>query len=261
MISYSTVYSPGGQIAQVPGLPISKAGLIGIGSLLLTSILVGIAVSRKIHHLTKQLNRERYLNQDLRKKIKMAVQTITKMEQNPDLIHSREFNLDYLRMRMEEEVFHAVIVNQLKVKVKQKISLALRPPQVELGVTGVAGKPRLIDEIFDVEYQPDTHLDGKKRVLFRIQIKLAKLPTQTTSSTIGELVHCIEKFMDAATEHSHWQPTIQGRIASIHWDQRAKPTPLLVFEQSNDGATVTFRSKNILPLSQSRQRSSSPGNA
>ena len=261
MISYSTACSPVGQIPQLPVLPVPKAGMIGIGGLLLISVIVGIGVSRKIQHLTKQLNRERYLNQDLRKKVKMAVQTITKMEQNPDLIHSREFNLDYLRMRMEEDLFHAVIVNQLKIKVKQKISVALRPPQAELGLMGMAGKPRIIDEVFDVEYQPGDQPGAKKRVLFRIQIKLAKLPTQTTSSTISELIKCIEKFMDAASEHTHWQPTIQGRIASIRWDQRAKPTPLLVFEQSNDGATVTFRSKNILPLSQSRPRPPSLRNA
>jgi hypothetical protein len=86
-------------------------------------------------------------------------------------------------------------------------------------------------------------------VLFRIQIKLAKLPTQTTSATIKELISCIENFMDSSLEDSHWQPTIQGRIAHIHWDQKAKPTPLLVVEQSNDGATITFRSKNTHPLS------------
>lgn len=27
----------------------------------------------------------------------------------------------------------------------------------------------------------------------------------------------------------------------MHWDQKAKPTPLLVLEQSNEGVNVTFR--------------------
>ncbi|XGB42937.1 MAG: hypothetical protein LVS60_03720 [Nodosilinea sp. LVE1205-7] len=133
MISYSTVSSPVGQFPQLPVLPIPKAEVLGMGGLFLVSVIIGIGVSRKIQYLTKQLNRERYLNQDLRKKVKMAVQTITRMEQNPDLIHSREFNLDYLRMRMEEDLFHAVIVNQLKVKVKQQISVALRPPRLNWG--------------------------------------------------------------------------------------------------------------------------------
>ena len=39
--------------------------------------------------------------------------------------------------------------------------------------------------------------------------------------------------MSPEAEESHWQPTIQGRIAYMHWDQKAKPTPLLVIEQSN----------------------------
>ena len=34
---------------------------------------------------------------------------------------------------------------------------------------------------------------------------------------------------------------IQGRIVHIEWDQKAKPTPMLVLEQSNEGVNVTFR--------------------
>ncbi len=222
--------------------------MIGTGLGMIALLLVSFHSRRQIRRLTQQLQRERYLNQDLRKKMKMALQTLSKMERNPDLIHSREFNLDYLRLRMEEEFFHAVIVNQLKAKVKQRITTALRPSPSPLGMVGLGGRARMVDEIFDVEYKLNDNPAANQRVLFRIQIKLAKLPTQTTSATIKELISCIENFMDSSLEDSHWQPTIQGRIAHIHWDQKAKPTPLLVVEQSNDGATITFRSKNISPL-------------
>lgn len=228
---------------QNPNLWMISTGL-GVTAVL----LVSLHSYRQIRRLTQQLQRERYLNQDLRKKVKMALQTLSKMERNPDLIHSREFNLDYLRMRMEEEFFHAVIVNQLKAKVKQKITAALRPSPAPLGMVGGGSRARVVDEIFDVEYRLNDSAVANQRVLFRIQIKLAKLPTQTTSATIKELINCIEKFMDSSLEDSQWQPTIQGRIAHIHWDQKAKPTPLLVVEQSKDGVTVTFRSKNTSPL-------------
>jgi hypothetical protein len=77
----------------------------------------------------KKLKFEQFRTRELEKKLKLALETIRKMETNPDLVHSREFNLDYLRMRMSEEVFHFAIVNQIKIKVKDKISLSLRPSQ------------------------------------------------------------------------------------------------------------------------------------
>ncbi|MBW4463093.1 MAG: hypothetical protein KME47_23070 [Nodosilinea sp. WJT8-NPBG4] len=225
--------------------------MLSSGGLLVLLLGLGVYSHLQTLRLIKQLKFESYKNQELQKKVKLALKTISKMEQNPDLIHSREFNLDYLRMRMDEEHFHTSIVNQLKVKVKQKISIALRPRQAEEGLIGVASKPRVVDEIFDVEYAPQDNPTAKKRVLFRIQIRLAKLPTQATSSTIGQLVECIENFMSPDAEETHWQPTIQGRIANMHWDQKAKPTPLLVIEQSSEGANVTLRSRNELPISMS----------
>jgi hypothetical protein len=63
--------------------------------------------------------------------------------------------------------------------------------------------------------------------------------------------------MSPDAEELHWQPTIQGRIANMHWDQKAKPTPLLVVEQSSEGANVTMRSRNTLPASTSTSTSTS----
>ncbi len=189
----------------------------------------------QIHQMKKKIKFENFKNRELNKKIKMALSTISKMEKNPDLIHSREFNLDYLRMRMEEENFHFAIVNQIKVKVKEQITLALRPNLDNRG----AG--RLVEETFDVEYESGEIDKPKKRVLFRVKIKLTKLPTQATSKTISQIIDCLETYLTTKEDHDTWQPTIQGRVAYIHWDQKAKPTPLLVLEQSNEGVNVTFR--------------------
>lgn len=210
-------------------------------------LFVGLAIYTKARttKLEKQKRFEEFKNRELQKKLKLALNTISKMEKNPDLIHSREFNLDYLRMRMEEEQFHFAIMNQIKIRVKEKISIALRPSQAEQGMVGIASSAgRQVDEIFDVEYDLSGSQRGVKRVLFRIQIKLTKLPTQPTSVTISQIIDCMQKFMTPEGD-DHWQPTIQGRIARLHWDQKAKPTPLLVLEQSNEGVNVTFRTTRM----------------
>ncbi len=229
-------------LAQAPPEPGAADGSsppilwMGVSGLLLVStIAAGFAYKSTKDKLGKKLRTEEFKNRELHKKYKRAIDTISKMERNPDLIHSREFNLDYLRMRMEEETFHFGIVNQIKVKVKSKISVALRPSAENRG-TG-----RQVNETFDVEYETGSGANIKKRVLFRIQIKLTKLPTQPTSATISQIIDCIETYLSPAGDNDTWQPALQGRVAYIHWDQTAKPTPLLVLEQSNEGVNVTFR--------------------
>ncbi|MBK1988102.1 hypothetical protein A0J48_011220 [Sphaerospermopsis aphanizomenoides BCCUSP55] len=190
----------------------------------------------------KKVKFEKFRTRELEKKLKLALETIRKMETNPDLVHSRDFNLDYLRMRMSEEVFHFGVVNQIKLKIKDRISIALRPGQSQQGQVGIASNTgRQVDEIFDVEYETGVAPNIVKRVLFRIQIRLMKLPTQATSATISQIMDCIETYLSPREDDDSWQPTIQGRIVYMHWDQKAKPTPLLVLEQSNEGVNVTFR--------------------
>lgn len=212
---------------------------------LLLLLLIGLAVFTKLKlgDLSKKLLFEEFRNRELQKKYKLALETLSKMEKNPDLIHSRDFNLDYLRMRMAEEVFHFGIVTQIKQKVKDKISIALRPTQSAVGEkNGNAGTGRQVDSMFDIEYETgDPAVKTEKRVLFRIQIKLMKLPTQATSATINQIIDCLETYLSPSDDHDSWQPTIQGRIVHIEWDQKAKPTPMLVLEQSNEGVNVTFR--------------------
>ncbi|MEB3341436.1 hypothetical protein [Okeania sp.] len=228
------------QTSPTPNLP--KAEYIWMGTsglMLVLLIILGIFHKVKIKQFHKKISVEEFRNKDLYKKYKLAVATIAKMEKNPDLIHSREFNLDYLRMRMAEEVFHFAIVNQIKVKVQQKISVALRPTQVSAGEKGNPSG-RQIDSMFEIEYETgEAGKDLKKRVLFRISIKLTKLPTQATSQTINQIIDCLETYLSPSDDHDNWTPTIQGRIVHIDWDQKAKPVPMLVLEQSHDG--VLFR--------------------
>ncbi len=225
--------------------PQSSGQIWMFASIGLVLLLIGLAVYGKLQldGMAKKLRIEQYKITDLQKKLKLALNTIRKMETNPDLVHSREFNLDYLRMRMDEEVFHFAIVNQIKIKVKQLISVALRPNQGSQMPIGIASTARQVDEIFDVMYETESGGKRSMRVLFRIQIKLMKIPTQATSATISQIIDCIETFLNPGDEHESWQPTIQGRIVAIRWDQKAKPTPLLVLQQSSEGVNVTLRTK------------------
>jgi len=232
-----------------PTKPANTGGslwMAGTGGLFLLLVALGVFSKLSTDKLAKQVRFETLKNRELQKKLKFAVETISKMERNPDLIHSREFNLDYLRMRMEEEVFHFAILNQIKIKVKEKISVALRPNQSNMGEIGIASTGRQVDEVFDVEYEPGDLPKGTKRVLFRVEIKILKLPTQPTSVTINQIIDCMETFLSPTSENETWQPTIQGRIANMHWDQKAKPTPLLVLEQTQEGSNVTFRTTRMV---------------
>lgn len=235
---------PASEPAKAPEGNSGQPWMATSAGLLLLLVVLGVVSKLKVDKLAKQVKFETFKNRELQKKLKFAVETIGKMERNPDLIHSREFNLDYLRMRMDEEVFHFAILNQIKIRVKDKITVALRPGQANQEI-GIASTGRQIDEVFDVEYEPGDLPKGTKRVLFRIQIKILKLPTQPTSVTINQIIDCIETFLSPATEQDTWQPTIQGRIANMHWDQKAKPTPLLVLEQTQEGSNVTFRTNRM----------------
>lgn len=257
-------------IAQSSGLKTKKASqavstntqqpppifVITSGGLTLAVIALIVYGKVLMNKLEKKIKFEQFRGRELEKKFKLALETIRKMETNPDLVNSRDFNLDYLRMRMSEEVFHFAILNQVKIKVKDKISQALRPSQAQQGTVGIASNAaRQVDEIFDVEYETGAPPNSAKRVLFRIQIRLMKLPTQTTSATISQIIDCIETYLSPMEDEDTWQPTIQGRIASMHWDQKAKPTPLLVLEQSNEGVNVTFRTSRQ-PNGSKQQRQS-----
>ncbi|MEA5535724.1 hypothetical protein [Crocosphaera sp. XPORK-15E] len=218
-----------------------------ISTLSLLIIIIALVSYGKwqLNKTTKALTFEQFKSKDLKKKLKLALVTIRKMEENPDLVHAREFNLDYLRMRMDEEVFHYVVVNQIKMKVTQLIGTALRPntDRVQAGV--VAGG-RQIDESFDVTYEVETQ-EGKwnKGILFRIEIKLTKLPTQSSAATVSQLIECIEMFLSPSTNNEHWQPAIQGHVVSMNWDQKAKPTPLLVLEQSEEGVNLGAKTHTL----------------
>lgn len=221
-------------------LPLQNAGGIGLlGVLMLSAIAVNIYQFWRLRQARQQLKIERLKNHDIAKKFKLALHTIDEHEHNPDLIHSREFNLDYLSMRMEEPHFCEVILAQIKVNLRQKVTPALMPTEED------SGHVRKVDVVFDVSFQPEHHDDSQIRTLFRIHVKLAKIPTHGSQSILKDLATGLESFVSASDENRNWQPTIQGKLAVISWDQTAKPTPLLVIEQTNEGSNVLLRNKRL----------------
>jgi len=250
---YSSIIISQPLIAQKPSTPPQPQASGGIPwtiiwfstTIIFAIALVGLSIYGKLQlqKKDKTIRLEQYKTADIQKKLKLALNTIKKMETNPDLVHSREFNLDYLRMRMDEQVFHYAIINQVKVQIKQLITVALRPNTASAATVGMANTSgRNIDEVFEIFYETESQGKRTKRVLFRVQIKLTKLPTQSTSNTIQQIIMCIEKYLNPSEVEDTWQPAIQGRVVAIHWDQKAKPTPLLVLEQSAEGTNVSFRS-------------------
>lgn len=246
-------------IAQQPSPPEAQTNNAGSGSIIWIMLTLVFAISSAglvvygkmlIAKHEKETKLDEYKIRDLKKKLKLALTTIKKMETNPDLVHSRDFNLDYLRMRMEEEQFHYAIVNQLKVKIKQIITVALRPSTADVATVGIASTSgRQVDEMFDVHYETEDSQGKRARgVLFRVHIKLTKLPTQSSSSTVDQIIDCLETFLNPGEGHEHWQPTVQGRVAVLEWDQKAKPTPLLVLRQSEEGGNVSFRTQTARPV-------------
>lgn len=218
--------------------------MVSSGGLLLGLIIVSVYGKWKFTKMTKAIRYERYKFESLQKRLNLALTTLRKWEENPDLVHSRDWNLDYIRMRMEDSTFHNAMINQAKVKIKQFISTALRINLSQNKTIGVASTHgHKIDETFDVTYETDVQGKPTRRVLFRIRIMLTKLPMQSTSATIEQIVDCIENFLSPTQVGDNWQPTIQGYIVSMSWNQQAKPTPLLLLEQHSEGVNVSFRTK------------------
>ncbi len=218
--------------------------LISTSGLLITIVGLLIYGKWKFNKMLKTIKYEQYKVENLQKRLKTALDTIHKWEVNPDLVHSRDCNLDYIRMRMEEKTFHNALTNQAKVKIKQFVSTALRISLSKDKVVGIANRSgATINETFDVTYEAKNDRKNTRRVLFRIQIKLTKLPSQSTSETINQIIKCIETFLSPAGVDDNWQPTIQGYLVSMSWNQQAKPTPLLLLEQHSEGVNVSFRTK------------------
>ena len=211
-------------------------------------IAIALFVSGRLQYkkLSAKILYEQNRVNNLQTRLHSALDTIRQWEQNPDLVHSRDCNLDYIRMRMEEAQFHHALATQVKVKIKQFVSTAMRLSLSQNSTVGISQRNgSKIDETFDITYETEVNGKRTRRVLFRIQVKLMKLPTQSTSNTIKQIIDCIEAFLSPGRKDTNWQPTIQGHIVTMNWNQKAKPTPLLSLEQDKGSVSINFRNQVI----------------
>lgn len=92
-----------------------------------------------------------------------------------------------------------------------------------------------VDETFEIIYDIEgVEEQWHSGVLFRFQLKLSKLPIQSSSATVKQIVECIEVFLAHSIQQHRWHPSIQGSLVNLSWDENSKPIPLLCLEQSED---------------------------
>ncbi len=216
----------------------------------LSLLVTGAFCKCKLTRLQALLELQAKTNQSLNEQLTQAIALTNNREQEKDLIDARNFNLDYTRMRMDEEVFHYVVMNQIKTKITEMINKAVKP-QTDIQEENLEN-PQGINKLFEVYYDVEAP-EGKwkKGVLFRIQIRLAKLPTQSTAKIINELVENIEGFLTRTNQQSLWESTIHDTDISLIWDESAKPVPLIILEQSpqNNIISLSQNSLSTFPIS------------
>ncbi|MEB3250303.1 MAG: hypothetical protein VKK07_13270 [Merismopediaceae bacterium] len=157
---------------------------------------------------------------------KQSIEHQYEQEQNrTDLKDAYNLSLDYLRMRMDEEVFHYNVMNQIRNSISEMIAVSLRAETPEEGNLYLA-------QTLNITYDFETY-EGEWRpaVLFRLKVRLSQFPLQSTSSTINQLLECIKVFVSHSTQQPSWQADLQGCAINISWDESQKPIPLLCLEQ------------------------------
>jgi hypothetical protein len=197
-------------------------GSVGLGSCLL---LCCLWQQWRLFQQGRAIATLQRANQSLEAEKQSIEHQYQQRENRTDLKDAYTLSLDYLRMRMDEEVFHYNVMNQIRNNISEIVAVSLRTE------TPRAGNLHL-DQIFNITYDFETY-EGEWRsaVLFRLKVNLSQFPLQSTSSTINQLLECIKVFVSHSTQQPSWQADLQGCVINISWDESQKPVPLLCLEQ------------------------------
>jgi hypothetical protein len=193
---------------------------------LLIGLLLLIAwTQRQLYRQHRRLVASLAKAEQLSQELNITLKTLHSLETSPDLADAHCLCLDYIRMRMDEEVFHYNTTNQIKQKITDIINSAIR--------STFPGKDELqVDNCFEVYHSLELGAQQwREAVLFRLHIKLAQLPTQASSHTINQLLETVEIFLAHNSQHPDWRSSIQDIELAIAWDEQAKPIPVLVLQQ------------------------------
>ncbi|MEB3160016.1 MAG: hypothetical protein VKL20_01005 [Synechocystis sp.] len=227
--------SPIAQSTSMPGVPLDKtvsgvtneheAPFLSSGFaltivLLLVSILTGWQWFRSQKKI-KQLQQETTKQAD---DLNQTLITLQEHFNSPDLKGAKILALDYLRMRLDEEVFRYQIIHQVQEQLTALISQLVKstfpePPNP---------KQILVDRLIEIEYDLEG-LEGKwyRCTVLRIHVQLRKLPLQSSSNTIKQMVEAVTLFLNNPQGQSEWKTPLQEQWLALRWESSNQPLPLL----------------------------------
>jgi len=219
--------SDGGQLLEnssgltpEPGILFSaNYGLLGV-ILLLTSTLTGWQWFRSWQKI-KQLQREKQQQAD---SLTQASLTLQEHLNGPELNGAKILALDYLRMRLDEEIFRYQIIHQVQEQLTNLVTQLVKSTLPETPTT----KQVLLDRLIEIEYDLEG-LEGKwyRCTVLQIHVQLRKLPLQSSSSTVRQMVEAITLFMGHPQGQSEWKTPLQEQWLGLRWESSNHPLPLL----------------------------------
>lgn len=201
--------------------PIIPMGGLAIG---IMALLSAAAMGWQFCRTQQKIKQLRHQNLEQEEKLQQTKSTLQDYLNSPDLKASKILALDYLRMRLDEEVFRYQIIHQIEDKLSRLLSqLVNAPPQ-----DGVASNPILQDCILDIEYDLEG-LEEKwhKSTVLRLHVQLRKLPIQSTSNTVKQMVEAITLFANHPQGKAEWKTPLQQQWLVLRWEASNHPLPLL----------------------------------
>ncbi|MGL5033389.1 MAG: hypothetical protein ACRC6M_06260 [Microcystaceae cyanobacterium] len=218
-----------------PVITTANSSLWIVGAVGLSFILIVLGVVTKIKFNQKQqaIANLQQSNDQLQEELSTVNEKLEASTQNPDLHFAHSILLDYIRMRMDEEVFHYLVINQIRTGVTDLIGASLRRTvEIPEESRSSTSSNLQIDHALDITYEIEI-ADGKwsSGVLFRLDLKLRELPIQSSSNTVNQMLECIEVFLSHSIQQPRWTSDLQGRLITLAWDEKTKPIPLLCLEQ------------------------------
>jgi len=222
--------SPSESSTAPRSLPETTGWMYGVGCLAGLLLFVGLLAHWRLRYLRQQWQRELRQGQKWADEYRRTLAKLESWEQNPDLRSARHFTLAYLRMRLDEEIFHYTVIHQIRQQLTMLVQQALQWPTEPLTAA------LLVDATCPI-YAEVEALNGQwqREILLRLQMQLSYLPTQSSSVTVEQIITAIITFLEETSP-----PPEEDRAASLglhlHWDELAYPIPTLVVTQATTTA-------------------------
>ncbi|MGA1623494.1 MAG: hypothetical protein ACO36E_12325 [Synechocystis sp.] len=184
----------------------------------------------------KQLQRE---NAKQGENLEQTSSTLQDYLNSSALRGSKILALDYLRMRLDEEVFHYQIIHQVEEKLTELVGSLVKSPLPEGGTT----KQILLDRLIEIEYDLEG-LEGKwyRCTVLQIHVQLRTLPIQSSSNTIKQMLEAVTLFITHPQGKAESKMPLQEQWLKLRWESSNQPLPLLNLQNypANNRASQTL---------------------